>query len=63
MIVNSTVNNEQVKILSWVLYMEIKTFSLRDRRLISVSFEAYSRIFLPPLTSVRIDLLLLVYSF
>ena len=37
MIVNSTVNNKQLKTLSWVLCMEIKALSLRVRKLITVS--------------------------
>ena len=41
MIVNSTVNNKQLKTLSWALCMKIKTLSVRGRQLISVSFWAY----------------------
>ena len=41
MIVNSTVNNKQLNTLSLALCMKIKTLSLRDRKLISVSFWAH----------------------
>ena len=40
MIVYITVNNKQLNTLSWVLCTKIKTLSLRDRQLISVSFGA-----------------------
>ena len=40
MIVYITVNNEQLNIVSWALCMHIKTLSLRDHQLISVSFGA-----------------------
>ena len=40
MIVYITMNKKQLNTLSWALCMKIKTFSLRDRQLISVSFGA-----------------------
>ena len=40
MVVYITVNNKQLNTLSWALCMKIKTLSLRDRQLISVSFGA-----------------------
>ena len=40
MIVYITVNNKQLNTLSWALCMNIKTLSLWDRQLISVSFGA-----------------------
>ena len=41
MIVNSTVNTEQLNTLSWAPCMKLKTPSLRVHRLILVSFGAY----------------------
>ena len=41
MIVNSTMSNKQLNILSWTLCMKIKSLSLRGRQLILVSFWAY----------------------
>ena len=41
MIGNSTVNNKQLNTLFWALCMKIKTLSVRDPQLISVSFWAY----------------------
>ena len=40
MIVYTTVDNKQLNTFSWALCMNIKTLSLRDRQLISVSFGA-----------------------
>ena len=39
-IVYITVNNKQLNTLSWALCMNIKTLSLKDRQLISLSFGA-----------------------
>ena len=63
MIVNSTVNNRQLNTLSLVIYMEIETFSLTVRRLISVFLGVFRNT--PPSLhphSVRADLLLIVFS-
>ena len=63
-IVNSTVDDKQLKTLSLVLCMDIKTLSLRVRQLISVSFGGVFRntphSLHPP--GERIELLQLVFS-
>ena len=51
-IVYITVNNKQLNTLSWELCMNIKTLSLRDRQLISVSFGACYGILRQPCTLI-----------
>ena len=59
--VDNIVKNKQLKTLSWVLCMEIKTLSLRARQLSLVSFWMYSGTLLPPCTLIPSELIYLCF--